>query len=369
VSSPIVVDFMAEESHFADHMLPLYSALPPEMRGCFLTRSDHHKPTPMERSPRAGNGDMICVPSWGGLAKSRYTGKPVIFCEHGAGFRFSGHSYCGSPERPNVALFLCQNEMVAEANRAAHPHTAVEVVGVPKMDRWYAFQKTVRSRPTVAFAFHWDCWVTPGTRSAWEHYKDAIPALKEVAAARGWNLVGHSHPRIAHHVRTACRVNGIPFLETLDEVFAEADMLIADATSAAYEFASLDRPVVNLNAPWYHAEPVRGTRFPYHMPGITCEHPRDLPRMAELAFQDPPELQELRRSSTDAVYPVRGNASELASLAIQKFVESCLWPCWRCSAISPRTRAGSSVLSATRSAGPRRDFRKPNDPVGSTTRT
>jgi CDP-Glycerol:Poly(glycerophosphate) glycerophosphotransferase len=323
VPRPIVVDFLAGEPHFADHTLPVYMALPPEMRGAFITRPGFRKPQPVERSPRAGLGDMILTPSWGDLARSRYTKRPVVFMEHGAGFRFRGHSYCGSPDRPNVALFLCQSGIVEAANRVAHPHTASAVVGVPKMDRWHAYDKPANPRPIVAFAFHWDCQVTPGTRSAWEHYKDSLPELKRIADLNGWDLVGHSHPRIATRVRTACRVSGIPFLETLDEVFASADMLIADATSAAYEFASLDRPVLNLNAPWYHDEPVLGIRFPYYMPGIVCERPEDLAELAVYALTDPPKLARTRRDAIDAVYPVRGNSAEHAATAIQDFVRSC----------------------------------------------
>jgi hypothetical protein len=266
---------------------------------------------------------MVLTPSWGDLAKSRYTRRPAVFMEHGAGFRFEGHSYCGSPDRPNVALFLCQNEMVAQANRQAHPHTAAAVVGVPKMDPWYAYQKPENPRPVVAFGFHWDCMVTPGTRSAWGWYKQALPELRDAAKARGWDLIGHSHPRIQFHVRRECKELGIPFVENLTEVFERADMFIADATSAAYEFASLDRPVLNLNAPWYHDEPVRGTRFPYHIPGALCEQPDDLAELAELTISDPPEFAAARRAATEAVYPIRGDAAKRAARAIQDFIRSC----------------------------------------------
>lgn len=320
---PIVVDFVAGEQHFTDHTFPVYTALPPEMRGAFMTRPGHRKPLRVERSPRAGSGDVLLVPSWGDLARTRYTKRPVVFMEHGAGFRFQGHSYCGSPDRPNVVLFLCQNEMVAEANRRAHPHTATSVVGVPKMDPWYEYVKPLNPRPVVAFAFHWDNQTTPGTRSAWKHYRTAIPALKSRADHRGWDLVGHSHPRIATRVRIACRENGIPFLETLDEVFRKADMLIADATSAVYEFASLGRPVLNLNAPWYHAEPTKGVRFPDFMPGLVVENPSELPNAAELALSDAPMWRAAREWAVENVYPLRGGSAARAAAAIQDFVESC----------------------------------------------
>jgi hypothetical protein len=324
VPLPVVVDFMSGESHFTDHTLPVYLALPPEMRGAFITRPFHHETIKVERSPRAGRGDMCLAPSWGDLARCRYTRRPVIFMEHGAGFRFQGHSYAGSPDRPNVALFLCQNESVADANRQAHPYAVVEVVGVPKMDLLYEMPpKPPSDRPLVVIAFHWDCYVSPGTRSAIDHYEKAVPALAEFAAAQGWQLAGHSHPRIADRMRRLCRKAGIPFIEHLDTVFEQADLFIADATSAAYEFASLDRPVLSLNAPWYHDEPVRGIRFPDHIPGLVIENPGELPSAAALALSDPPELAAARRAAVDAVYPLRGGSAERASQAIQKFVRSC----------------------------------------------
>jgi hypothetical protein len=324
VTQPIVVDFMAGESHFTDHTLPVYLALPPEMRGAFITRPWHHDPITVERSPRAGYGDICLAPSWGDLARTRYTRRPVIFTEHGAGFRFQGHSYAGSPDRPNVVLYLCQNEIVAAANRQTHPYATVVTVGVPKMDPWYVQPpKPIGDPPVVVLTWHWDCHASPGTRSAIDHYPDAIYQLRDHAAVSGWKFAAHSHPRIADRVRRECKTAGVPFIERLDTVFEQADLLIADATSAAYEFASLDRPVLNLNAPWYHDEPVQGIRFPWYMPGLTIEGPDALCEAATLALFDTPPLRDARRAAIDEVYPLRGGSAERAAKAIQDFVRAC----------------------------------------------
>jgi len=247
--------------------------------------------------------------------------------EHGAGFRFQGHSYAGSPDRPNVVLFLCQNEIVAAANREAHPYATVVVVGVPKMDPWYEMPlkplDPMGASPLVVVAFHWDCHASPGTRSAIDHYEAALPGFASYAKRKGWRLAGHSHPRIAIRMRHICKEIGIPYISTLDEVFRDADLLIADATSAAYEFASLDRPVLNLNAPWYRDEPMQGIRFPWHMPGLTIEDPGDLNSAAFRAIGDPPDLAERRRDAIEMVYPLRGGSAARAAQAIQTFVRTC----------------------------------------------
>jgi hypothetical protein len=324
MSNPIVIDFMEAERHFVDHSMPVYLALPPEMRGAFITRPFHTESIAVERSPRAGFGDMCYVSSWGDLARVRYTRRPVIFTEHGAGMRFSGHSYAGSPDRPNVVLFLCQNEIVAAANRQAHPYASVVTVGVPKLDPWYELPaKQIGDPPVVVLAFHWDCRATPGTRSAIDHYPDAIHQLRDHAAVSGWRFAAHSHPRIADRVRRECKTAGVPFIEHLDTVFEQADLLIADATSAAYEFASLDRPVLSLNAPWYADEPVRGIRFPWFMPGLVIESPDELCTGATIALEDPPLYAEIRRAAVEEVYPLRGGSSERAAQAIQDFVKAC----------------------------------------------
>jgi CDP-glycerol glycerophosphotransferase (TagB/SpsB family) len=124
-------------------------------------------------------------------------------------------------------------------------------------------------------------------------------------------------------MRRICRDIGIPYIGTLDEVFRDADLLIADATSAVYEFASLNRPVLNLNAPWYHDEPMEGIRFPWYMPGLTVEDPGNLNHCAFHALSDPLYLAERRREAVDAVYPLRGGSAERAAQAIQDFVRSC----------------------------------------------
>lgn len=316
----LVVDFLASESHFVDHTWPVYEALPPAMRGIFLTRLRNLTPRPMERSKDAGVGTFMLTASYGDIRRGRFAQRPTIFMEHGAGFHFRHSSYSGNPDRPGVCLFLCPNEYVLKANAETHPFTAASVIGCPKMDRWInAPQKIREDVPTVGFAFHWDCKLSPGTRSALDHYRTRLGDLKKT----GWKLIGHSHPRAAHDVSLLCDELGIEWVPTLDEVFARADLLVADATSALYEFASIDRPVVVLNAPWYHEQPDEGIRFWKHIPGVEVEHPDELVPAVEWALDDPAEWREKRHAAVEAVYPVRGNAAETAVNAIKEFIRSC----------------------------------------------
>jgi CDP-glycerol glycerophosphotransferase (TagB/SpsB family) len=93
--------------------------------------------------------------------------------------------------------------------------------------------------------------------------------------------------------------------------------MVADATSAMYEFASLDRPVVTCNAPQYRRDVNFGTRFWEHIPGIQIDEPEELLDGVRLAIYDAPELQELRRSAVNAVYTyMDGKCAQRAAAAI-----------------------------------------------------
>lgn len=330
-----VVDVYATEPHFVNHMLPIWRAMPPELRGAFYTRREYDPGILGEpRSERAGHGDLFLVCSFGDLRMVTATStRTVIFSEHGAGFTFANEygyvyrSYAGADDRPCVGLFLNVNDTVQRANARAHPHARGVVIGSPKMDQWYNPKRfrpqtvTGADVPTVAIAFHWDGHIlSPGIGNAFNHFRSALPAL---AARTDIRLVGHAHPRFATEMQMECMALNIPYVERLDDVFRQADVLVADATSAMYEFASLDRPVVTMNTPEYRREPDRGIRFWQHIPGIQVDEPEDLAQATLNALDDPPELQAIRRSAVEAVYPIRGDAAQRAVSAIADFVDLC----------------------------------------------
>lgn len=326
-SSP-VIDFVASEPHFVDHVLPVYDALPQEMRGAIFSQTD--RKVARKRSNFASYGDMILVASYGDLRRVRSSRKPVIFMEHGVGHTPSGSeylkSYAGSFDRPGVALFLNVNQIVQAANKRSFPYASHHIIGSPKMDKWHSMPLKPRGKkPTIGIAFHWDCLVANRTRSALDHYEAELKNLASYAKASGWSLLGHGHPRIYQRLKVIYKELNIPHTESYEVVFKKADMLIADATSLAYEFASLDRPVVNLNAPWYYEESdTSSLRFWKFIPGAQVDEPQDLIPTVELALTDPPKWAALRNEAINAVYPNRGLAAQAASSAIEKFITSCM---------------------------------------------
>ena len=151
-----------------------------------------------------------------------------------------------------MRLFLCPSERVAELNREAWPGSPSVVIGCPKLER-YAHIEPVPG--VVGFSFHWNGSVCPETRSALSHY---IEALRDVAER--YVTIGTAHPRIARAAQKVYADAGIEWVDA-DEMFRRAEVLVCDNTSLGWEFISLDRPVVWLNAPWYRRGIEHGMRF------------------------------------------------------------------------------------------------------------
>jgi hypothetical protein len=298
------IDFLASERHFVDHIFPVYTALPAEVRGNFTIGSVPPNP---ER--------LTVVSSFGDYKKAQ---GPIIYIEHGVGFSFgNGHtSYAGSPDRERVVLFLSVNEQVDGLNRAAHPTKKHAIVGSPKLDAWVARGPKGRvGRPTVAFSFHWDCRVVPETRSAFPVYSDEIQRMLRFPGKLQWDVVGHGHPRLWPSIEKFWRRNKVRGLKEFNDVVTVSDVYVADATSTIYEFAALNRPVVVLNAPYYRRNVDHGLRFWRNIPGIQVDDPRDLKAaIDEAVFRD--TFEKERKAITEIVYPHLGESSARAAQAI-----------------------------------------------------
>lgn len=294
----VKVQFLASLPHYEDHLRPVYDALPGEVRGVFTA----------DRNQLAlGVPTVVC--SYRDLIN---TNNPTIFFEHGSGFRYNVNdpSYSGSKKRDRVILFCNTNQFVAEANEAANPGVRSVIVGCPKMD--YLASIPAPDGDTVAFSWHWECFVTQETRSAWKHYK---PYLQNLAASSPWTPLGHAHPRMWTYVRSDYSRWGWKQARHFDQVCKEASVYVCDTSSTIYEFAALGRPVVVLNAPWYRKHINHGLRFWDHIPGIQVDDPNHLGAAIEEALTNDTWAEE-RRRITELVYPNFGKATQAAANAI-----------------------------------------------------
>jgi len=240
--------------------------------------------------------------------------REVVFLEHGTGQTYGGATpaHPGGRNREAVSLFICPSDRVAEKNLARYPDTPTVVVGSPVMD----YHHRNPSRPEsglVAVAFHWNALTAPEARSAFRHYAAAIVEL-----AKERTVIGHGHPRVENVLRRFYANNGITWV-SLDEVYRRAEVLVVDNSSVGWEFLSLDRPVVWLNAPWYRKSVDYGMRFwEFADSGVQVDDPADLPFSVAEALMDTHRAR--RREVVHEIYAYTdGRASERAARAIEEW--------------------------------------------------
>ena len=320
-----MIDLLASEPQFLDHLSPVWRAL--EEPGAFMVMGPGEVDNPRETermlayaaergiaAVRAAGGDRpILVASYGDVKQARRLGRTrIAFLEHGIGQSYVGlrhGSYAGGPDRDDVGLFLVPNEHAASRWRDAYPGASVQVVGSPKLDTLPA-GPDASAPPVVAVAHHWACTLVAETMPAFAWFRTAYPAL-----AKRYAVLGHGHPRIFPALARAYRQLGVEPVEDFTEVCRRAHVLIADNTSALYEFASTGRPVVVLNPPWYRRSVEHGLRFwEAATVGSQVDEPAQLLATVETALEDPDSAA--RERALDIVYAHRTGAAERAARAI-----------------------------------------------------
>lgn len=315
-----MIDAVATERHFVDHIAPVWQALPDEYRGDFLVpyqlRVHAEKrgivPTITSHRDTHRRGPMI-VASFGDMRRSPI--RPVAYMEHGAGQSYGNNhtSYIGGPGRERVGLFLAPNSVVMEANQRDWPIARHARVGSPRLDRWLG-HRPGNDEPVVAVSFHWDCKVAPEARSAWNTYHVAVRDL----ARRFPKVIGHAHPRVFSTLRTSYKAWGIEPVEDFEEVLARADVYVCDNSSTMFEFGATGRPIVVMNAPWYRRDVEFWPRFWYGADaGPNVNTPEELAPAIRAALATPDPWADRRGTIMSTVLgPLDGRASERAADAI-----------------------------------------------------
>jgi len=260
-------------------------------------------PGALQRRP-PHTGPPILVASYSDLRLCRQ--RQAIFVEHGSGQTYLGvdeAAYSGGPDRDNVVLFLCPNSTVAARNADRYPGARSIAVGCPRLDYWHTRPPQARSTPpVVAFTWHADLNLVPETRNGFRHFSPAVTATRDA----GYTVLGHAHPRFFRRIEGWYAQHGIEAVATLDEVFARADILVADNTSAAFEFASLDRPIVWLTPPHYRRDVHHGLRFwDALVLGPEATRPEDVPDAIKQAITEYRPHDEL----LDGLYAGRDGAA------------------------------------------------------------
>src|SRR4051812_21841198 len=123
-----IVDIVASEPHYLDHLLPIWEALPAENRGSLYVQETGHA-VDVQESGQPGN--VVVVSSYTDMLRVRGQGRPIVYTEHGIGISYprGGDSYAGGRHRQDVKLFLCPNDEVRRLNQQMHPEIPAVVVG------------------------------------------------------------------------------------------------------------------------------------------------------------------------------------------------------------------------------------------------
>lgn len=314
-----MLDVYASERHYIDHTAKIWLALRSGIRNRFIVKTPDLAQYAQSLGVIAEVGlptdNPTLVASFGDY---RRTSGPVIYMEHGIGHTYSNNhpSYAGSNGKDRVVLFLCQHELTANKNKAAYPDVPVAIIGTPKLDAYK--QRGVQGR-TVAISFHWDCKVSPESRSAFMHYRGVIAQLN---TAKDINLIGHAHPKVTWNqtLQRYYKALGVEYVHNFDEVLDRADLYVIDNSSTAYEFAAMGRPVLHLNNPSYRKDVSHGIRFWDYLPGPMVNQPREvLPKIRKML--DFPELfDDQRKDVVKKLYPYLGKATARAVKVIEDFV-------------------------------------------------
>lgn len=257
------VDLVYSLPHYFDHALPVWEHLPEELKG------DVHPLRDTVMPPARGRAALVA--GWQDVQPLRGI-TPMIYIEHGAGQTYAGdmktaalpgYSASGGARHHGVMGFIAPNRTVAARWKSA-PAVAV---GCPKLDKYVGWGKP--ERPAVCFAWHWDCVLSPETRSAWPHYEAGMAAVVAEFKTQGFDVYGHAHPRWGGLLDKRMAATGMTILESDDEVFLFASVLFVDNSSIGAEFMTLGRPVGWMNAPWYRRDVHHGGRFWDWTAGLT----------------------------------------------------------------------------------------------------
>jgi len=340
-----MIDCLASETQFVEHLAPIWLALPPEARGSFAAhRSIRGKPADWGIVPTDGDPSRpVLVASYGDQKRARRLGyRRIARIEHGAGQSYHGDSrfganasYAGGRDCHDVSLFLCPNEYSADRWQAAYPGADVEIVGCPKLDSLprkeraspaathppseVSANRDARASfdestpPTVCISFHFDINLIPETRSAFPAYRPFLTAL-----AKRYNVIGHGHPKGLGTIYRYLMRAGIEVVTDFAEVCRRADLYAVDNSSTLFEFASTGRPVVVLNDPGFRKDVHHGGRF-WNWAGVgpQVDIPATIGDVIEQAFSE--DWTARREAVLAEVYPVRSGAARLAAEALMEW--------------------------------------------------
>ncbi len=323
------INLYATEVQYFDHMIPIWERLPDQHKGSFYVSMQvkvhrPHKDTIVGIPPKS----TVLVASYGNF---KDVDGDILFMEHGIGHTYGRkgihHSYAGGEGKERVNLFLNQHHLTDKLNRQAYPNAQHAIIGTPKMDRWGVMGYRPKDIPIVCFSFHWDCMISPESRTSFDYYVDEMRKLSKIN--KPYKIVLHGHPKKSgmwqKKIARDLRGTRYEFIDNFEQVMEQADVYVNDNSSTMYEFASLDKPVIVLNSPHYRRNVDNGIRFWDYIAGIQVNDPKELHEKILHTLEYPNEYRLARQMVIDDLYPYRPNASQRAVEVIVKYLNGHIY--------------------------------------------
>lgn len=319
-----MIDALATQPHYVDHLLPVWRALPEEARGVFAARGHARERAlsvglaPVERLTPGTT--LALVAAHADYVEAHETcGRPVAYLNHGVGQSWRARdgrllsSGCGQA-RPGARVFLTPGPHATTVTREANGPTATIVqVGSAKVEGLRCLP-TPRE-PLLVVSTHWDHRLVPESRPA-------LPAYLGVLKDAPMPIALHAHPRLAWWAREQARQLGIEYIETFHEVCTRATIYATDSSSTLFEFAALDRPVIVVNGRAYRRDHHHGLRFwDAATVGVQVDThtPEEFAAAVTEAALDAPARQSARAAAVALAYhPFDGQAAQRAAHALQE---------------------------------------------------
>ncbi len=306
------MDFVATQTHYIDHMAPVYKALPESQ---FLVTRPHL----VKHARRHGieatlikelNSEEILCASFRNAIWAAQSGANVYYMEHGVGVS-------GSLKKAykKLQMFLCPNSFVKNIYSRAYPRIPAHIVGSPLVDSLAQIPKQENEKPVVAFSFHFEkAKARPDRKSALGFYSEILP---EIAKREEYRVIGHGHP-LNEVLPSIYESAQIEYVRYFADVVTQADLYVCDRSSTIFEFAALGRPVLLLNIPEYEKLPNHGLRFwKAATVGLQCDGPGELHEMILAALEDPVNVKQKRDDVVSWLVPYRGEAAQRAAKALR----------------------------------------------------
>jgi hypothetical protein len=331
------IDFFATQSHYVDHMAPIWKEL--GSTGFFFVPSNlekHMSKLWIQPFLLAGadayrvfkEDTPILVASYADLQTVYLTNrhKPIIYMEHGVGIVYPGSNYYAGNVgmRRFPVLTLAPNEIVHRLTAKAIPGMKQAIIGTPKLDQFAsspASSHTIPRNAVVCMSFHWDGkQVSPEAGTSWPYYKGIIPELhKRLKQERDINLILHGHPRIQDEIRTFAETHNVQFIADFEEIMKTAQLYICDNSSTIYEFLVTGYPVILLNNPAYRRNIDFGIRFwQYTDIGTQVDVPSQLFIETIMALDYADKYRYARKKAVEYLFPHLGSSTAVAIDAIHQ---------------------------------------------------